>query len=68
MFEATWVPSAAMAKVLGIHPQTLRKLRRHLIAQVDSERFFVADPCHQRVIAEPTMPPVPHQPKTVLQS
>ena len=26
---AKWVPSVAMAKVLGIYPQTLRKLRRH---------------------------------------
>ena len=41
---------------------------RHLIAQMDGERFFVADPCHQRVIAEPTMPSVHPQPKTVLQS
>ena len=28
MYDREWVPSADMARVLGIHPQTLRKLRR----------------------------------------
>lgn len=28
MFEKDWVPSAAMAKVLGIHYSTLLRLRR----------------------------------------
>ena len=40
MFEATWVPSAAMAKVLGIHPQTLRKLRRHQITPFKEGRDY----------------------------
>ena len=41
MFEATWVPSAAMAKVLGIHPQTLRKLRRHQITPFKEGRDYL---------------------------
>ena len=28
MYDREWVPSADMARALGIHPQTLRKLRR----------------------------------------
>jgi len=40
MFETTWVPSAAMAKVLGIHPQTLRKLRRHQITPFKEGRDY----------------------------
>ena len=28
----------------------------HLIAQVDGEGFFVADPCHQSLAAPPRMP------------
>ena len=40
MFEASWVPSAAMAKVLGIHPQTLRKLRRHQITPFKEGRDY----------------------------
>ena len=31
MLRKEWVPSAVMAQELGIHPQTLRKLRRHRI-------------------------------------
>ena len=31
MYDREWVPSADMARVLGIHPQTLRKLRRSQI-------------------------------------
>ena len=31
MHDREWVPSADMARVLGIHPQTLRKLRRSRI-------------------------------------
>ena len=30
-YDREWVPSADMARVLGIHPQTLRKLRRSQI-------------------------------------
>ena len=41
MFKATWVPSAAMAKVLGIHPQTLRKLRRHQITPFKEGRDYL---------------------------
>ena len=40
MFETNWVPSAAMAKVLGIHPQTLRKLRRHQITPFKEGRDY----------------------------
>ena len=40
MFETIWVPSAAMAKFLGIHPQTLRKLRRHQITPVKERRDY----------------------------
>ena len=40
MFETNWVPSAAMAKALGIHPQTLRKLRRHQITPFKEGRDY----------------------------
>ena len=40
MFERDWVPSAAMAKILGIHPQTLRKLRRHQITPFKEGRDY----------------------------
>ena len=40
MFERDWVPSAAMAKALGIHVQTLRKLRRHSITPFKEGRDF----------------------------
>ena len=40
MFETNWVPSAAMAEVLGIHPQTLRKLRRHQITPFKEGRDY----------------------------
>ena len=40
MFERDWVPSAAMARVLGIHPQTLRKLRRHQITPFKEGRDY----------------------------
>ena len=40
MFETNWVPSAAMAQVLGIHPQTLRKLRRHQITPFKEGRDY----------------------------
>ncbi len=32
MKTTPWVPSALMAELLGIHPQTLRKLRRHQLS------------------------------------
>ena len=38
--EAEWVPSAAMAKVLGIHPQTLRKLRCDQITPFNEGRDY----------------------------
>ncbi|WP_186471949.1 helix-turn-helix domain-containing protein [Synechococcus sp. BMK-MC-1] len=34
------MPSAAMAKILGIHPQTLRKLRRHQITPFKEGRDY----------------------------
>ena len=40
MFETNWVPSAAKAKALGIHPQTLRKLRRHQITPFKEGRDY----------------------------
>ena len=40
MFETNWVPSSAMAEVLGIHPQTLRKLRRHQITPFKEGRDY----------------------------
>ena len=40
MFEKDWVPSVLMAKVLGIHPQTLRKLRRHQITPFKEGRDY----------------------------
>ena len=40
MFERDWVPSVAMARVLGIHPQTLRKLRRHQITPFKEGRDY----------------------------
>ena len=40
MFETNWVPSSAMAEVLGIHPQTLRKLRRHQITPFTEGRDY----------------------------
>ena len=40
MFENDWVSSAAMAKALGIHVQTLRKLRRHQITPFKEGRDF----------------------------
>ena len=41
MFERDWVSSAAMARVLGIHPQTLRKLRRHQITLFKEGRDYL---------------------------
>ena len=40
MFEKDWVPSVSMAKFLGIHPQTLRKLRRHQITPFKEGRDY----------------------------
>ena len=40
MFEKDWVSSAVMAQVLGIHPQTLRKLRRHQITPFKESRDY----------------------------
>ena len=40
MLAKDWVPSAAMARELGIHPQTLRKLRRHQITPFKEGRDY----------------------------
>ena len=39
-YDREWVPSADMARVLGIHPQTLRKLRRHQITPFKEGRDY----------------------------
>ena len=40
VYEHEWVPSVEMARALGIHPQTLRKLRRHQITPFQEGRDY----------------------------
>ena len=42
-YDREWVPSADMARVLGIHPQTLRKLRRSQINLFKQGRDYCAE-------------------------
>ena len=40
MKTTPWVPSALMAELLGIHPDTLRSLRRHPLSPFKEGRDF----------------------------